>query len=169
MTDAQRTTWNIAAQQFTTRARLGNEPVSDGFNYFVRFNMYLLMAGLSMTTTPGRDREVPFFRTFIPRTFTNNISYDYTASFASSDYKQFAYCSPPISPGRMSVNSTQLLFINASTVFSGLTVNDLYTDWSTRFGDPADWVGYKVFFGVRIMSVSTGSLSPMRIGSSIIT
>lgn len=169
LTDAQRLAWNKAAFDFTTKARLGVEPVSDGFNYFVRFNMYLLMAGQSMVDTPGHDRNMPYLRTFIPDAFTSAIGFDYVVSFTSSDFIMYGYTSPPVSPGRMSVNSTQLLFLSAQAVFSGSSVFDMTTEWFDRFGDPSDYVGKKVFFGARIMSLSQGSLTPMRIHSAIIS
>jgi len=169
LSDNQRKLWNTASGAFMSRSRLGKLTDLDGYNYFARFNMYLLTAGESDTQTPGVPTNMPRFTTYLVTASSSGVGFTYRVSFSNSNLRLLCYASAPVSPGKMSVNSTALAFMVAGPTFSGVNVQDFSTEWSDRFGDPGDFTGQKVFFGTRIFDVSSGSVSPMRTASTIIT
>lgn len=166
--DDNRARWNIYAQQFKTRNRLGVEKPMTGHAYFMQFNMFRAMLSLSMTLDPGRPRNMPYLKSFASFADSTTISTDEEATTNFVDYHRILYCSPPVSAGKMSVNSTQLLFLDSSSVGSGITNYDFTTLWEFRFGSLVASVGKKVFIGVRYFSASQGSITPIEVISTII-
>lgn len=168
MSSTARIEWNTNAEEFNSKSRLGSNKPLNGYAYFVRFAILMQYAGLTIPTLPAGPVPLPVFLQLAFNTFSGNISFDLEPEFTNSRLVIHLYGSPPVDSTIESVNSTQLVWLKSESLSSGLNVADFTTEWEDRFGLTTDHLHKRVYAGIRIMDIESGSLSPMIIKNNFI-
>lgn len=168
LSDADRSAFIKAAKSFNTRERLGQIKPLTGYTYFMRWSIHNYLMLLDLPTAPGQPVKLRRNSRILPFNDADIFTIDLNMSTGNANAYSLIYTSPPISSSIMSVNSTQLLFIQADQTFNGSYARDITENWINRFGGLDAYPGYKVFIGVKLFDPTTGSIGAMQIVSYIL-
>jgi hypothetical protein len=154
LTEAQQAAWNAAAPSFPVTNRIGETITLSGFNFYVRQNININLAGGSSISVPPSPGTVVSPLTFSGTCTGGAISLIYTATPVPTGQVLFVYGTIGLSTGKNFVKSQFRLFaVLAAAAASPFSATTLYT---ARFGPPLSGVGQKLFFQIEPVVIASG-------------
>jgi len=166
LTGAQQAAWDAAAPSFPIVNRVGAVVILSGFNFYVRQNININLAGGSSITIPPSPGTVIAPLTFGATCIAGAISLAYTPTPVPVGQVLFVYGTPGLSTGKTFVKSQFRLFaVIAAAAASPFVATVKYT---ARFGAPIAVAGQKLFFEIEPVVIASG-LTGIRSEASCLT
>lgn len=168
LSQLEQAAWAAGSSGYPLKSRFGGSRLSKGFHLFQRVNYYRQLLGLPLLSVPGAPIELP---SVTGLSLDNSFALDklvlsWSAPGPSADILVLFFASPPMSKGRLSVNSATMKLLTGG-LFSFPSPVDLQLEWRDLFGYPAIPENCRIFIQMVFYSLTTGQRSAINTVSDV--
>lgn len=169
LSQANRDSWNSAAQNFPLQDTLGQTIFLSGEQLYVRFNANLILIGeTAISTAPSPFAFAVYTASLTAEDDTVSASFDiaFTPNPMTAGNTVAAFATRNLSPGIEAPNQSAFRFIGMIDP-ADTSPKDLVTEYIAVFGNPV--AGQKIFLELRPIATASGQGgTPLR-ASAIVT
>lgn len=165
ISDAERTSWNNAVENFTKTDVFGDQRKLSGKSLYVSLNKErLLMGDTIINTAPTpQDIFVPDFLGIQWDRGGQNITVQINLVGGGQNFDRVVLTATPVVSDGTTFIANKLVVLETGTDIAN--AGDLYQTYIERFGEPA--LGNKVFFGVYTINGVGQRSAPLNVRSNV--